>query len=226
MKSDSKPAYKVVFEDEFVIVVNKLVKILIQPSPKKEKNTLTSLLRQDLNVKVYPCHRLDRETSGLIIYAKDNFCEKNIMDQFRRSLINKKYLCFVKGRLKRKKGLLEGEILDKEGRRFGEKAKKAKTLYRVIKEFDKFSFLELTPFTGRTNQLRIQLADIGHPILGEDKYAFRRDFPLNFKRLALHASCLEFTHPRSRKKISLEIELPYDMKSFLQNLFHPRSGTS
>jgi len=217
--------FEIVFEDGCLIVLNKIAKVLIQPSPKREKVTLTSLLAKEKNQKVFPCHRLDRETTGLIIYAKSEVIQRKVMDQFRNGEVKKKYIAFVKGNLKKRKGVWEGKIIDREGKIFSEKSKYAKTFYRVLKDFSGWSVLELSPVTGRTNQLRIQLAKINHPILGEDKYAFRRDFSsiggfasggkVKFKRLGLHAFYLSFTHPISRQKVTLEIDLAIDMQEFL-----------
>ena len=140
-----------------------------------------------------------------------------MFDQFRNREIKKKYIAFVKGNFKKRKGILEGKIIDREGKIFAEKSKYAKTFYRVLKNFLDWSMLELSPATGRTNQLRIQLSKISHPILGEDKYAFRRDFKVKFKRLGLHAFYLNFIHPISRQKIVLEIGLAQDMSEFLRS---------
>lgn len=218
--------FEIVFNDEYLIVVNKIAKILVQPSPKKEKYTLTSLLGKETGRKVYPCHRLDRETAGLIIYAKSEAAQREIMREFKQGEVKKKYIALVKGKLSKKKGVLEGRIIDREGKIFGERPKQAKTIYRVLKEFNNFSMVELEPQTGRTNQLRIQLAKIGNPILGERKYAFRRDFAINVKRLALCAYSLSFTHPLSKERVNLEIPLPQDMETFLKihmdrSLFFP-----
>jgi RluA family pseudouridine synthase len=210
-----KEAFKIIFQDQCIIVLEKVARILTLPSPKKEKYTLTSLLSSHLKQAVFPCHRLDRETTGLIIYAKSQALAEKLMDQFRRGEVKKRYLAFVKGRLKQKRGMLCGFILDKEGRRFGEKPKKAKTFYRVVSEFRDFSMVELEPLTGRTNQLRIQLAHIGHPILGERKYAFGRDFKANFRRLALHACFISFIHPASNQRLQFSLALAPDMRAFL-----------
>jgi len=208
-------AFDIVFNDEYLLVVNKIAKILVQPSPQGEKITLTTLIEKELGAKVFPCHRLDRETSGLIIYAKTSRIQNEIMNQFRVGQVKKKYLALVRGQLRPKRGIWQDRIIDKEGQRFGEKPKPARTNYWVVKEFTNFSVLELEPLTGRTNQLRIQLAKIGHPILGERKYAFGKDFEVRFKRLALHAFYLSFIHPISREKVNLKISLPRDIKEFL-----------
>ncbi len=210
----NKP-FEVVFNDEYLIVVNKIAKILVQPTTNEKKNTLTTLLAKHLGAKVFPCHRLDKETTGLLVYAKNSQIQTDIMEQFQRGSVFKRYIAFIKGRLKDKKGLLEDYILDKDGVKFGEKEKEAKTAYKVLKLFEYFSVLELKPYTGRTNQLRIQLAKIGHPILGEDKYAFRRDFEIKFKRIALHAFYLSFIHPVSKDVVELKIPWATDMENFL-----------
>lgn len=207
--------FQIVFDDDYLVVVNKIAKVLIQASGKSEKYTLTVLLQRERGYKVFPCHRLDRETTGLVIYAKSLEIQRKITDQFRRREVEKKYIAFVKGNLKRRKGVWEGKIIDREGKIFSEKSKYAKTFYRVLKDLSGWSVLELSPVTGRTNQLRIQLAKINHPVLGEDKYAFRRDFKVKFKRLGLHAFYLNFTHPISRQRVVLEVDLAVDMREFL-----------
>ena len=211
-----KKPFEILFNDDYLVVLNKIAKVLIQPSPKKEKYTLTSLLKEKMKERVFPCHRLDRETTGLIIYAKDKETQREVMQGFKTRGIKKKYIAFIKGRLIRKRGVLAGSILDKEGAYFGEKSKEAMTIYKVLKEFRDFSIVQLEPLTGRTNQLRIQLAKLGNPILGERKYAFRRDFKVNFKRLALHSFFIEFIHPISKEKVSLKIDLPEEMKEFIR----------
>jgi len=219
-----KRAFEVLFNDEYVLVINKRAKLLVHPSPKREKYTLTSILESALKETVYPCHRLDRETTGLIVYAKNKDIQKKIMEQFRKRLVKKEYFAFIKGSLKNKKGFFDDYILDKEGARFGEKRKRAKAYYELIESFQEFSLIKLIPLTGRTNQLRIQLAKRRTPILGERKYAFRKDFVIkekkykgvDFKRLALHASFLSFIHPISRETVEIRIDLPEDMKNFLK----------
>jgi len=208
-------AFDIVFEDECLIIINKKAKLLVQPSPKKEVITITSLLSAALKIPVFPCHRLDRETTGLLIYAKNKSIQDKLMQQFKYGAVEKRYFAFVRGKLGKKTGVLQGTIIDREGRFFGEREKYAKTTYRVIQEFPGWSFLGLKPFTGRTNQLRIQLAKANHPILGERKYAFGKDFSVKFRRLALHAYFLSFRHPVSKQRLQFEIPLARDMKDFL-----------
>lgn len=186
-----------------MLVVDKPAGLLTIPTPKNEPRTLTSILG------LYPCHRLDRETSGLIIYAKGKSIQKKMMDLFKEKKVSKSYIAFVQGRVTG----LQGEIKNRiEGL-------SAVTRYRVIEQRNNFSIVRVSPVTGRTNQIRIHFKLIGHPLLGEKKFAFRRDFKLKANRLCLHAKALEFIHPVSHKVISLDSELPQAMKNFLEK--HP-----
>ncbi|MFH0913408.1 MAG: RluA family pseudouridine synthase [Candidatus Omnitrophota bacterium] len=200
----------VVYEDEYLLVLDKPSGLLTIPTPKNESRTLTGILNEDskkrgLSYRLHPCHRLDRETSGLIIYAKGKSIQRKTMDAFRHKRVKKAYLAFVQGRLHKD----EGDI------RYPVEGKSAVTRYRVVEERNNFSIVEIMPSTGRTNQIRIHFKQIGHPLLGETKFAFRRDFKLKAKRLCLHAEKLEFIHPVTKNALSLAAKLPPDMEAFL-----------
>lgn len=213
--SQSKKPFEIVFNDEYVIVLDKIVKLLIQPTGKKDEHTLTNVLERVMGERVFPCHRLDRETTGLIMYAKTRRLQTALMDEFRARRVVKKYYALVRGVMPKKRGVLRGHIIDQAGLRHGEKRRPAHTEYRLLRAGTDYSVVELMPLTGRTNQLRIQLARIGHPILGERQYAYGRDFPVKFKRLALHAFFLSFIHPVSGERVTLTIDMARDMKEFL-----------
>lgn len=193
----------IVYEDNWLLVVNKPSGLLTIPTPKKESRTLTSILN------LYPCHRLDRETSGLIIYAKGKSVQKKMMGLFKQRKIKKTYLAFVQGNLIQNQGKIKNPL---EGLN-------ALTKYKVIQKRKDFTIVEVMPLTGRTNQIRIHFKMIGHPIMGETKYAFRRDFKLRAKRLCLHAKILEFIHPITHKVLRLTTDLPKALKEFLDK--HP-----
>ena len=200
----------IVYEDEWLLALNKPSGLLTIPTPKKESRTLNSILNDDLkrrglSYRLYPCHRLDRETSGLIVYAKGKSMQKKMMEEFWRKSIKKTYIAFIQGRLSKDEGDIHYPI---EGR-------SAITKYRIIEKRRDFSIVEIMPLTGRTNQIRLHLKQIGHPLVGETKFSFRRDFKLNAKRLCLHAKKLEFVHPVTKKVISLAAPLPPDMEDFL-----------
>ena len=201
----------IVYEDEWLMVLNKPAGLLVIPTPKKESRTLTSILNDDAakNNKPYrlhPCHRLDRGTSGLIIYAKGQAGEKRMTELFKNRKVKKTYLALVAGCPARNPGRITNPI---EG-------KSAITNYRVIEKRNGFSILEVEPLTGRTNQIRIHLKQLGYPVLGEDKFALRRDFKIKAKKLCLHAQRLEFKHPLSAKLLSLCAEPPQELKEFLK----------
>ena len=192
------------------MVVNKPAGLLSVPTPKQESRTLTSILNQDaqdrgLKYHFYPCHRLDRDTSGLLIYAKGKSIEQKMVEAFRDRLVGKKYIAFVHGKLSLPQGVINSAI---EGKR-------AVTKYRVIQEKSNYSVVEISPVTGRTNQIRIHFKNIQHPLVGEDKFAFRKDFALRAKRVCLHAEYLEFKHPQTAKTIAVKSPLPEDMQKFL-----------
>ncbi|MFH0855853.1 MAG: RluA family pseudouridine synthase [Candidatus Omnitrophota bacterium] len=189
----------VAYEDQWLLIADKPSGLLTVPTPKNEKRTLTGILG------LYPCHRLDRETSGLIIYAKDRKVAQQMMDEFRGRKVKKTYVAFVRGHPQNGRGEIKGRI---EGL-------SAQTRYKVIEKRKDFSILEIYPLTGRTNQIRIHLKSIGHPVLGESKFAFRRDFAIKAKRLMLHALKLEFKHPVSGKLLRLESDLPKYFEDFL-----------
>jgi 23S rRNA pseudouridine1911/1915/1917 synthase len=200
----------IVYEDDWLMIVDKPSGLLVIPTPKKESRTLTSILNDDLKNKglsyrLHPCHRLDRETSGLIIYAKGKSAQKKMMQEFKNKKIEKTYIAFVKEKFHKNQGQINIPI---EGQR-------ALTKYRVLQSYKDLSIVEIIPLTGRTNQIRIHFKQMGHPILGETKYAFRRDFKLKAKRLCLHAQGLEFVHPLTRESVSVVVPLPLDMKDFL-----------
>lgn len=201
----------IVFEDGSLIVVNKPSGLLVTPTPKQERHTLTHLLNNLLcqrksQVKVHICHRLDRETSGLIVYAKGKSNQQKIMEQFHKRQVRKRYIAFVHGHLKKDNGIIKYSLENRD----------ALTKYHILQCHPKrFSVVEVKPITGRTNQIRIHFKKLGYPLVGERKYAFGRDYALKFRRVALHASYLEFVHPVTGQVVLFHCDLPDDMKRLL-----------
>lgn len=201
----------VIYEDDWLLIVNKPAGLLTIPTPKRETCTLTSILNLDLRQKnlpyrLHPCHRLDRETSGLIIYAKGKSVQKKMMDIFKKKKIKKTYIAFMQGIPKKEQGLIKSPV----------DGSSAITEYRVIEKRKNFSVVEVVPLTGRKNQIRIHFKHIGHPLVGESRFAFRKDYLLKAKRVCLHAKSLEFIHPITKKFVNVISELPGDLEEFLK----------
>ena len=206
MNPAGKKRFSVVYEDDYIFIINKPSGLLVVPTPKGETNTLTDLL------KAYPCHRIDRETSGLIIYAKSKPVEQAMMEQFKKHLVKKTYIAFAHGIVRKNSDILKGNVYNQKRR----KTELMITEYRVIERRKDFTIVEVKPVTGRTNQIRIHFKELGHPLVGESVYAFRKDFKLRFKRTALHAKALEFMHPVTGMKMNFDLPLADDMAGFIQ----------
>ena len=209
--------YRIVYEDEQIIVVDKPSGMLVIPTPKKETNTLTDILNCDLDERgietnAYPCHRLDRETSGLIVYAKGKSIQQMMMEEFRKRAVRKTYIAFVNGRIMKNFDIIKKHIYNKNKNR----SEEAFTKYKTIERRKDFTVLEAEPVTGRTNQIRIHFKGIGHPLVGESVFAFRKDFNLKFKRVALHAAYIRFAHPVTKKLMEFSAPMPGDMEAFLK----------
>jgi len=207
----------IIYEDTDLAIINKPAGLVTHPAPGNYEHTLVNALRyhfsdlSDINPqKPGIVHRLDKDTSGLLVIAKNNAAHLGLAQQFARHTIKRKYVALVKGRVEFKEHVIEMPIGRHPRRRknmsvgFGKKAKYAKTYYKTMARTDTFSFLELYPYTGRTHQLRVHLAFIGHPILGDAKYSRNNDFI----RLALHAQSLGFVHPRTGKFMEFSCDIP------------------
>jgi 23S rRNA pseudouridine1911/1915/1917 synthase len=212
----------VLFENARCMVFDKPGGILVIPAPGKTKRTLTTVVNAlyapaDHSWQLHPCHRLDQETSGCILYAKGKRNQQMLMVLFRSKRIKKDYVALVHGFMDRMQGTISSKVESFESRRFKNKdVRPAVTKYKVLKRKKDFSIIELEPITGRTNQIRIQFSQIGHPLLGERKYAFAKDYRVKFRRAALHARSLSWKDPIDHVKINVEVPMPKDMQQFIE----------
>ena len=221
----------ILYEDQVCVAFDKPPGLLVVPAEDKNTTTLTDIVNEQFSAQLasseenpeqfhlHPCHRLDRDTSGVILYAKGKRNQKIFMDVFKEQKVRKSYTAFVHGHLDRKEGEIRGQIKDFYQKKFAKHSsgKPALTRYRVLESRKEFSIVDVMPVTGRTNQIRIHLVQLKHPLVGEDKYAFRKDFELRFKRTALHARELEWYHPLAKKNVKAVAALPDDMARFLSN---------
>lgn len=202
----------VIYEDADLIVVNKPSGMLVHPSHREKTGTLLNALAYYLNIQasafVRPglVHRLDKGTSGLVVVAKNLRSHRVLASHFQRKLVTKQYLALVDGIVAENSGTITGNIgRYPEEKRWDLKAggKPSETRYRVRERRGNNTLVELEPVTGRTNQLRIHCASIGHPIAGDA----RRGGSEN-QRLCLHAARLSFRHPSSGDLIELHSPMP------------------
>ncbi len=216
-----KNPIQIIYEDEALIIVNKRSGMLSVPDGAVKANDLVSILNQQIErekvqAKALPCHRLDKETSGVMVFAKGRKAQQIVMDQFRQRKIKKTYIAFVHGRFKQVKGVMKSNMQGAWPYRKNEGNKMAITNFELINSASNFSILRIAPITGRTNQIRIQFRDCGHPLIGERRFTHARDWPIKFKRVALHAYSVEINHPLTNKRIDFSVPIPDDMLGFMQ----------
>jgi len=216
---------EILYEDKDLAVINKNIGLVVHPAPGNYEHTLVNALLfhfkklSDINPqRPGIVHRLDKDTSGVMVVAKNNDAHLNLAKQFSEHTIKRKYIALVNGKIEFDEGVIELPIARHPFKRknmtvsFNQNSKYAKTFYRTIKRGKGSSLLELEPFTGRTHQLRVHLAHLGHPILGDVKYGKNNEF----KRLALHAIYLGFIHPRTKKFIEFTSQVPLEFKEVIK----------
>jgi 23S rRNA pseudouridine1911/1915/1917 synthase len=222
----------VVYEDDDLIVVDKPAKLVVHPAPGHESGTLANALLArypdlpiDEDGRPGIVHRLDKDTSGLIIVAKDDASRRNLQGQFKEGQVDKIYLALVEGTVEPERGIVDAPIgRDPKNRkrmavvRTG--GRQAVTEYRILEHLGGFTLLEVRPRTGRTHQVRVHLAFVQHPVVGDRVYG-RRKQRLAVERQFLHAHRLSFLLPTSGQAVELESELPVELASVLQDLRKP-----
>jgi len=212
----------IIYENDDLVVVNKPAGLLSHPVTD-EKNTLIDLMKAKYP-KAKLVHRLDKDTTGLMVVAKNEKTYQWLKSQFLNREIHKKYLALVHGILKDKKGIIAKSISKSRKRRGSQtiapigRMREALTRYTAIKEFKNYSLLEVSPETGRTHQIRVHLASIGHPLAGDEKYKFKRQPKIQgLNRQFLHASYLQF-QLSDGKIMEFKSELPEELNKVLEKL--------
>lgn len=216
------------FEDEHMMVINKSAGMIVHPTGKVKTGTLVNAILfyckgnlPGINGVNRPgiVHRLDKETSGLMMVAKTEQAHHYLTEQIKARKIVKKYMALVHGVVKERAGYIEAPI--GRDKKHGNKmaisdiaSREAKTYFELIKQFESFALLLLRLYTGRTHQIRVHLKFIGYPVLGDKIYGVRRkkNQLITIKRQALHSHYLQFIHPINHKVMSFTSPLPEDMK--------------
>ena len=238
----------IVFEDEYIIVVNKPSGMVAHPAYSNYTGTLVNALLHHTNklsrlnepaIRPGIVHRIDKDTSGLLLVAKDEYVHAQLARQFSKHTIEREYWAVTWGKFKKPKGEISFNIVRSKADRkkfthtTEDEGKTAITLYEIIREYDFASLVKLNLKTGRTHQIRVHLSAINHPIFGDSVYGGRTihcghslakiksrvanlldDMP----RQALHAKTLGFIHPKTQERLRFDSELPADMKNLLIKL--------
>lgn len=213
----------IAYEDDDVLVIDKEPNLVVHPTHQHLEGTLLNgirhyALQKGEDYKPHVVNRLDRDTSGLMIIAKNSYAHFELMKQMEEDAIVKKYRALVWGHMEPKSGLIDLPIIDKSDvalkRIVGEGGRPSQTEFEVIEIYESFSLVELRLLTGRTHQIRVHLSYLGHPIVGDSLYGAEREPILG--RQALHSCYLEFTSPRS-DRVKIKSSLPSDMMGLLDS---------
>lgn len=214
----------ILYENFDLIIINKEPNIVVHPTKSHVDNTLANALSyyyktNNINRKIRFVNRLDMDTSGILVIAKNSFGHQQMAVQFDENTIEKKYLAVVDGIVKNDDGLINEPIGKENEDEIKNKVitdgKECLTYYKVIERYKNASLLELTIKTGRTHQIRVHLSFIGHPIIGDTLYNKVNDI---INRQALHSHYLKFTAPRTKETIEIKAELPQDMKNLIKSI--------
>lgn len=218
----------ILFEDDQLLFVNKPAGMVVHPAQGSRRHTLVNaLLYHTRHLSQVGggdrpgiVHRLDKDTSGVMIVAKNNAAHRFLAKQFKDHTIERVYLTVVRGVVQHDEGLCEEPV----GRAFLNKkkviirptgGKEAATSFRVLKRFNQATLLEIYPHTGRTHQIRVHMKHIGHPVMGDSFYGLASSL---IGRQALHAASLEVTHPKTKERIGFSSPLPADMQALISSL--------
>lgn len=214
---------EILYEDEDIIAINKQPFIVVHPTINIKENTLSNavayyFLKEQINSKVRIINRLDRDTSGVILFAKNSFGHQKIARQLENKTVTKKYHAIVEGIIAKKEDLINksiGKCADGIGQCINPDGQKSITKYKVIEEYKNASLLELEIITGRTHQIRVHMNDLKHPIIGDTLYNKESK---NIKRQALHASSISFRKTRLDEILSIRAPLPNDITQLIEIL--------
>ena len=223
----------ILYEDKDIIVINKARGMVVHPAPGVYSGTLVNALLyhcheglSGINGKIRPgiVHRLDKDTSGVMVVAKNDFAHNDLALQIASKDAIKEYVALVNGHITEEKGVINGNIarhpIDRKKMAVVPSGgKNATTLFHVLERFKNCTYVQCRLMTGRTHQIRVHMAYISHPLIGDPKYCNSKN-KFNIKGQALHSLNLTLTHPRTREVMTFTAPLPEDMKQLLNYFRH------
>ncbi len=211
----SNPRLKIVYEDDDIIVINKGYGLLSMGTDKIKDGTAYSILREylkrkDPRNKLFIVHRLDRDTTGLMMFAKNIKAKETLQHNWNNMVLERKYVAIIEGSIEPEEGeirsyLAENSAHEVYSTKNPEEGQLAVTYYQTLKTRSPYSMVELSLATGRKNQIRVHMKDSGHPIVGDRRYGAK---PSPIHRLCLHARTLRFVHPVTRRDMNFSCPLP------------------
>lgn len=213
--------FDILFEDDHIIVVNKPSGLLTIATAKEKEKTLYHIVREylvskDKNARVFIVHRLDKDTSGVVVLAKDEKTKNKLQENWNEYVSLREYVAVVHGRLNKESDRIVQKLKETKTNLVyvscDNDGKEAITNYKVIKENDDYSMVSITLETGRKNQIRVAFNTLHHPIVGDKKYSTIKD---NESRLFLHANRLKMYYPEIRKDILFETSTPNEFKKIM-----------
>lgn len=220
----------IIFEDDDILVVNKEKGIVVHPGNGNPDGTLANAViakckesLSGIGGKIRPgiVHRIDKDTSGLVIIAKNDASHINISQQIQSRQVKKTYIALVRGIVKENEATINMPIgrseKDRKKMAVTKNGKEAITHFKVLKRYTGFTLLEVNIETGRTHQIRVHLSEIGYPIVGDEVYSNGKN-PFNIKGQMLHAAKLDFRHPKTGKEVFVEAPLPQYFVDVLNSL--------
>lgn len=216
----------ILYEDECFLIVDKPANLPTHPSAYHYDNTLSNIVRNyyiknNIDTLIRPINRLDKDTSGIVIFAKNQYVQEQLIDQMKHNIFKKEYFCIVNGHIKKEKGIIDLPIAREKDsiikRCIRDDGDKAITKYSIIRKTNindtHISLIKVNLLTGRTHQIRVHFSYIGHPLIGDSLYGTESNL---INRQALHCRQLSFIHPITKKDITITSLIPKDIQKIIK----------